>query len=44
MKMTELARRTGVPTSRLSHLTDRLEQRGWVYRLTARQAAASTSP
>lgn len=35
MKMTELARRTGVSTSRLSHLTDRLEQRGWVQRLTS---------
>ncbi|MFI1017850.1 MarR family winged helix-turn-helix transcriptional regulator [Streptomyces sp. NPDC020965] len=31
--MTELARRTGVSTSRLSHLADRLEQRGWIRRL-----------
>lgn len=32
-KMSELARRTGVSTSRLSHLVDRLEQRGWIERL-----------
>ncbi|MQS39654.1 MarR family winged helix-turn-helix transcriptional regulator [Streptomyces katsurahamanus] len=33
LKMTGLARRTGVSPSRLSHLVDRLEQRGWVGRL-----------
>ncbi|MEV7677454.1 MarR family winged helix-turn-helix transcriptional regulator [Streptomyces sp. NPDC088341] len=35
VRMTELARRTGVSTSRLTHLADRLEQRGWIRRLTS---------
>ncbi|MFE5858821.1 MarR family winged helix-turn-helix transcriptional regulator [Streptomyces sp. NPDC056500] len=35
LRMTELARRTGVSTSRLSHLADRLEQRGWIERLSS---------
>ncbi|WSQ32087.1 MarR family winged helix-turn-helix transcriptional regulator [Streptomyces sp. NBC_01230] len=34
LPMTELARHTGVSTSRLSHLVDRLENQGWVQRLT----------
>ncbi|WP_405191690.1 MarR family transcriptional regulator [Streptomyces anulatus] len=33
LRMTELAHRTGVSASRLSHLVDRLDQRGWVSRL-----------
>ncbi|MEU0689028.1 MULTISPECIES: MarR family winged helix-turn-helix transcriptional regulator [Streptomyces] len=32
LRMNELARRTGVSASRLSHLADRLEQRGWIER------------
>ncbi|MFF8958381.1 MarR family winged helix-turn-helix transcriptional regulator [Streptomyces sp. NPDC014894] len=35
LRMTELAHRTGVSTSRLSHLVDRLEQRRWVRRLSS---------
>jgi DNA-binding MarR family transcriptional regulator len=35
MRMAELARRTGVSASRLTHLTERLEQRDWVHRLTS---------
>lgn len=33
LKMTDLARNAGVSVSRLSHLADRLEQRGWIRRI-----------
>ena len=32
MRMTDLARRTGTTTSRLSHAADTLERRGWIRR------------
>ncbi|WP_328907520.1 MarR family transcriptional regulator [Streptomyces sp. NBC_00234] len=32
LKMTDLARNAGVSASRLSHLADRLEERGWIGR------------